>query len=412
MGDDEGSRSTLDRVRDAKREASPDTGYQLAEWDMLKPPTEQIGQTSRWWLTLSKVSIPASSEFTDWSVFDRYTNDYVSQKFQKLPEEPDPKSISKSITAIEEGDSEDVRIELVRVRRIAEQYPDACETAIPTLVDKLPSGDIEVQAEIIGIFQKLADEDPKLVHPAIDVLAGFLATEIDDRLRRGTIIVISRVADNDPSAVTDLVPKLEVLLIDSTGETDTTLRILTRIAAAYPEVVLPIVPTLIEHVENASHSHRFGALAALGQVSKAYPNVAMEVIPTAHNLLSVDTDRLRANAAGLLADLADEYPEKVEPTVPDAIELLSDKNDRARYNATSILARVAKHNPESVEIATEALIDALSENQAAARENACWALGYLGATTAKDPLSSLAVSDSNERVRHAASQALDNLDSS
>jgi len=355
---------------------------------------------------------PSKLRIHDWSVFDRYTNDYVSQKFQKLPEEPDPKSISKSITAIEEGDSEDVRIELVRIKRIAEQYPDACEPAIPTLVDKLPSGDIEVQAEIIGIFQKLADEDPKLVHPAIDVLAGFLITEIDDRLRRGTIIVISRVADNDPSAVTDLVPKLEVLLIDSTGETDTTLRILTRIAAAYPEVVLPIVPTLIEHVENASHSHRFGALAALGQVSKAYPNVAMEVIPTAHNLLSVDTDRLRANAAGLLADLADEYPEKVEPTVPDAIELLSDKNDRARYNATSILARVAKHNPESVEIATEALIDALSENQAAARENACWALGYLGATAAKDALSSLAVSDSNERVRHAASQALDNLDSS
>lgn len=410
MGDDEGGRSTLDRVRDAKREASPDTGYQLAEWDMLKPPTEQIGQTSQWWLTLSEVSIPPSSEFTDWSVFDRYTNDYVSQKFQKLPEEPTPESVSKSITAIEKGDSEDIRIELVRIRRIAEQYPEACEPAIPTLVDKLPSADIEVQAEIIGILQELADEEPELVRPAIDVLGGFLITEIDDRLRKDTITVISRVADSDPSSVTDLVPKLEVLLKDTTSETDPILRILTRIAATYPEAALPVVPTLIEHVEDASRSHRTGALSVLGQVSKAYPNVATDVIPTAHELLSVDTDQLRANAAGLLADLSGEYPEKVQPTVPDTIELLNDENDHARYNAMSILARVAKHDPRSVEPATEALIDALDEDLPAARENACWALGYLEATAAKDALSSRAESDSNERVRQAASQALVKLD--
>lgn len=412
MGDDEGGRSTLDRVRDAKREASPDTGYQLAEWDMLKPPTEQIGQTSQWWLTLSEVSIPPSSEFTDWSVFDRYTNDYVSQKFQKLPEEPDPESVSKSITAIEEGDSEDVRIELVRIRRVAEQYPDACESAIPTLVDKLPSADIAVQAEILGILQELADEEPELVHQAIDVLGGFLISEIDDRLRESTITVISSIAENDPSAVTDLVPKLEVLLKDTTSETESILQLLSRVAKAYPEAVLPIVPTLIEHVNDASRDHRVGALSVLGQVSKAYPNVATDVIPTVHELLSADNDRLRANAAGLLADLADEYPGKVQPAVPDAIELLNDEDDYARYNATSILARVANENPEPVEPATEALIDALNEDRPAARENACWALGYLGATKAEQALTSLAESDPNERVRQAALRALDEISDS
>lgn len=412
MGDDEESRSTLDRVRDAKREASPDTGYRLAEWDMLKPPTERIGQTSQWWLRLSEVSIPPSSEFTDWSVFDRYTNDYVSQKFQKLPEEPDPGSVSKAVTTIEEGDSEDVRIELVRIRRVAEQSPDACEPAIPTLVDRLPSADIAVQAEILGIFQELADEEPELVRPAIDVLGGFLISEIEDQLREGTITVISSIAENDPSAVTDLVPKLEVLLKDTTSETESILKILSRVAKAYPEAVLPIVPTLIEQVNDSSRDHRVGALSVLGQVSKAYPNVATEVIPTVHELLSADNDRLRANAAGLLADLADEYPEKVQPAVPDAIELLSDEDDYARYNATSILARVANHNPEPVEPATEALIDTLNEDRPAARENACWALGYLEATTAEQALTSLAESDSNERVRHAASRALDEISDS
>ena len=412
MGEDEGGRSTLDRVRNKKREVSPDTGYQLAEWDMLKPPAEQIGEASQWWLTLSEVSIPPSSEFTDWSVFDRYTNDYARQKFQELPEEPDPESVSKSITAIKQGDNEDVRIELVRIRRVAEQHPKACEPAISILVDKLQSADIEIQAEIIGILQEIADEEPELIHPAIEALGGFLITEIDDRIRGDAITVISRVADNDPSSVTDLVPKLEVLLKDTTGETGPILRILTRIAAAHPEAVLPIVPTLIEHVEDASRSHRTGAFSVLGQVSKAYPNVATDVIPTAHELLSADTGRLRANAAGLLADLADEYPEKVQPTVSDATALLNDEDEHARYNATSILARVAKHDTGSVEPATEALIDALTEDRPAARENACWALGYLGATTAEDALRSRAESDSNERVRQAASQALDKLDSS
>jgi HEAT repeat protein len=412
MSDDEGDGSTVSDLRAAEQRASPDTGYQLAEWDMLKPPSEQIGRTGRWWLTLSEVSIPPRTEFTDWSVFDRYTNEYAGHKFQKLPEEPDPESVSKSITAIKEGDSKDVRIELVRIRRVAKQSPNACEPAIPTLVERLPSGDIAVQAEILGIFQELADEDPEIVHPAIDVLGGFLISEIDDRLREGTITVISGIADDDPSAVTDLVPKFEVLLKDTTSETESILQILSRVAKAYPEAVLPIVPTLIEHVNDASRDHRVGALSALGQVSKAYPNVATDVIPTVHELLSADNDRLRANAAGLLADLADEYPGKIQPAVPDAIELLNDEDDYARYNATSILARVANENPKPVEPATEALIDALNEDRPAARENACWALGYLGATMAEQALTPLAESDPNERVRQAAARALDEISSS
>ena len=410
--EDNNSRSTHDRVRDAKRAASPDTGYRLAEWDMFKPPTERLEQTSRWWLTLSEVSIPPGSKSTEWSLFDRYTNDYVSRDFQNLPEEPDPESVSKAVSTIEDGNNNDVRIELVRIRRIAEQSPHACEPAIPTLITILPSADIAVQAEILGIFQELVDEEPELVRPAIERLDGFLTSETDDRLRKNAITIISSIAENDPSAVTDVIPKLEVLLKGTTGESGSILQILSRVAKAYPEAVLPIVPSLTEHINDTSRDHRAGALSVLGQVSKAYPNVATDVISTVHELLSVDNDRLRANAAGLLADLADEYPEKVQPAVSDAIELLSDEDDYARYNATSILARVAHENPEPVEPATEGLMNALNEDRPAARENACWALGYLGATTAEQALASRAESDPNERVRQAASRALDELNSS
>ena len=409
MGDDEESRSVFDRVMATKREASPDSGYQLAEWDLFKPPTEQVGRTSQWWLTLSDVSVPSSSEFTDWSVFDRYTNDYATPRFLELPEEPEPESVLKAVNVIEEGDEKDLRIELVRIRRVAEQHPDACEPAVPILVDKLSSADIEEQAEILGVFRELAFEAPELVQPAIEVLGGFLNTETDDQLRKSAILVIIRVTVNEPSSVTDLIPKLEVLLKDTTGETNSILLILIRIAKVHPEAVLPIIPNLIEYVNDASHAYRVGAVAVLGHISKAYPNVAIEVIPTAHELLSADNNRLRANAAGLLADLAGEYPEKVRPAVPDAIDLLSDEDSQVRYNATSILARVADHDPEAVELGTEALIDALTEEQPAARENACWALGYLRATTAKEKLATIAESDPNERVRKTASWALDKL---
>ena len=412
MSDDEESRSTLDRVRDTKREASPDIGYQLAEWDMLKPPTERVGKTSQWWLTLSEVSVPPESEFTEWSVFDQYTNDYVDPKFLDLPEEPAPESVSEAIMAIESGDEKDIRIELVRIRRVADQHPDACEPAISTLVDRLSSGDIAVQAEIIGILHELSGEDPELVRPTIETLSGFLDIETHDRLRKGTVAILSCVAEEDPAVVSDLVPKLEVLLKETTDDTGSTQQILTRVAAEYPEAVLPIVPTLVEHVSDPSHTHRVGTLSVLGQISKPYPNVATDVVPTAHELLSVEKDRLRANAAALLADLAGEYPAEVQSTVPDAIELLSDEDDHARYNATSILARVAEHDPEPVRPAIEALIDALDEDRPAARENACWALGHLEATRAREALATCAESDPNERVRQAASWALDKIESS
>ena len=197
MGDNEASRSTLDRIRDAKQAASPETGYRLAEWDMLKPPAEQIEQTSRSWLTLSEVSIPPESKFTEWSVFDRYTNDYVSQKFQQLPEEPDPESISQSIAAIKDGDNKTVRIELVRISRVAQQHPSACEPAVPALNNKIVGADIAVQAEILDIFTKLAIHNTELVVPALDTVDNFLSEENDDRIRERSVNLINTIADNE-----------------------------------------------------------------------------------------------------------------------------------------------------------------------------------------------------------------------
>ncbi|QAU11515.1 hypothetical protein EKH57_01305 [Halorubrum sp. BOL3-1] len=409
MSDDGDSRSTLDRVRAKKREVSPETGYQLVEWDLMKPPAEQIMKRSQRWLTLSDVSVPQQTEFTDWSVFDRYTNEYVRSAFQDLPEEPEPESIPDALQAIETGDEWEKRIALVRLKRIAERHPDACESVVPRLSKILPESDLAVQAEVTGIFSVLAEESPALVTPALDVLSDFLTPDTDDHVLKNALSAIKEIAEEDASAVTDVVPRCEVLLQDETRETIRVLLILERVADEHPETVLPTVPTLIEYTTDVSNGNRVGALSVLGRVSKAYPNVATDVIPTAHELLSTDDDQLRANAAGILADQAEEYPEEVRPTVPDVIELLGDEDEYVRYNATSILARIAEHYPNVVEPATETLLASLDEDRAAARENACWALGRLTATTAEDALRARAEHDSNERVRNVASWALDEI---
>jgi len=407
MTEDEDSRSALERVRAKKREVSPETGYQLAEWDMMKPPVDRIMKRSQWWLTLSDVSIPEQTEFTEWSVFDRHTNDYVRKQFEELPGEPDPESVSEALETISDGDETDIRIALVRLVRIAEHHPAACEPAVPVLVELLPDSDLAVKAEITAMFADLAEEDTELVTPALDALGDLLTPETDDRVLKDVLKIIRSVADDDPSAVTDLVPRFEVLLKDEINRAVQVFLVLEQVADTHPETLLPIVPTIIEYTTDTSSENRIGALSVLGRVSKAYPNVATDVIPVAEELLDVDDNKLRANAAGLLADQAEEYPEEVLPAVPDAIELLDDTDEHARYNATSILARVAEHDPDAVEPATELLIDALTEDNAAARENACWALGRINASVAKDSIHTRAEKDPNERVRNVASWALD-----
>jgi HEAT repeat protein len=219
------------------------------------------------------------------------------------------------------------------------------------------------------------------------------------------------IADLNPGAVVDAVPKLAALLQDGSPADATAITAIQRVAGAYSDAVSPITPQLIAYLDGSDETHRIGALAVLGTLSKDYPNVAEETIPTAIELLDADHYKLRANAAGLLADLAEEYPDQVKSVVPQAIELLEDPDEKARYNATSILARVAKADPDTVEPAINPLIDALDEDFAYTRSNACWALCYFKANDAVDRLREVEETDSNEEVRHAASVAVDEIES-
>ena len=410
MSDEADPRSTPDTVEVRGEDIrTPEVGYRIVEWEPRGPVTPLMLHWSRSQLVLSEVSIPQNADPADCSVLDRYGTEYATQEFLDRVAKPGPEGIPEAIQGLEDGSETERRLAGAQLKRIAEQYPDACEPAVPVLVDRLSSSDLAVQAETVGIFEALASATPALVIPAVDTLGELLTAETDDRLLRTTLTVIRRVAEEDTSAVTELVPRLEPLLKDDTGDEVRTLLVLEHVADSHPETLLPITPTLVEYVTNTSRGGRIGALSVLGRVSKAYPNVGTEVVPVARELLTVDDDKLRTNAAGLLADQAEQYPEAVLPAVPAVIGLLDDENEQTRYNATSVLARVADHDPDTVEPATESLIDALEEEQAAARENACWALGRIEATTATDALGRHVAHDTNERVRTVASWALNEI---
>lgn len=407
--DDE--KSAREIVAEQKRELSPDVGYRLVEWDMLKPPTERLVPRTRRTLKLSEMSIPTTTEFQDWSVFDRHTNDYVDRTFPELPDDPTPESLPDALEIITGDDTKARRIELMRIARLASTDPEACRTAVPTLADVLPEADPAEQAEIVGIFDTIADEYPEVGVEDVDVLLPLLIPDTHEELLKDILSLVKTLVEYDPQLGVDAAPKLAVLLDEDVPNNKVTLGTLVAIARTHPDAVVPLAPELIDAVEGGDGTERLLALAGLGHLAKHYPYVAEQAIPLAIELLDTPQEKLRANAAGLLADFADEYPTQVRPAVPRSIELLNDTDEIARYNATSILSRVANEHPAAVKDAIDPLVDVLEANRTATRLNACYALGYIGppANQAVNALRDAAEGDPDEEVQEIAGWACERI---
>ncbi len=408
-GDDtsDSESSTLHTINEQKRDASPETGYQVVEWDLMKPPTERMmPHTHKWKLRLSNVSIPSSSESTDWSVFDKYTNEYDTPEFRNLPAGPDTEIVQDAIDALGDDESKKSRIALVRIKRIVEQDPEACYSELNTLIDKLQNADIAVKAEITSILTHVAAADPEQLLPFVDTISGFLSPETRPEIVADIVDILNEVVETNPKPVIDTLPQLDVLLEDNADYDRQILSIVVQIAKEYPDAVTPIVPTLIENVRDTDGDNHVGSLAALGYISKSYPNVAEDVIPPVSELVDAEQVRVQANALGLLADLATEYPHELEEIVPRAIELLDSSDEKVRYNCTSVISRVARHDPGITTPAIEPLIEALDADRAETRENACWALGYMKASSSIVALKDCAENDPNERVQEVASGSI------
>jgi HEAT repeat protein len=395
----------FDSAEEGREAHYPEQGYNLVEMDMMKPPGEvltKIGHSLR----LSELTIPPTTDLTDYVVYDTDGNDYGRESLSELPDSDDSEKVAELIETVQDGEDRERRVALARLAKTIEGDPECGLDTIPVLTSELGAFEIELQAESLHILSTVAEEYPEQVTPAASEVIPLLDVGIDSGILTDAVQIVSAIAEYEPDAVVDAVPKLATILQEDSPAEATVLTALKRIADVYPDAVVPVTPDLITYIEQGSDSNRIGAMAVLGTLSKEYPHVAEETIPTATELLDAANYMIRANAAGLLADLSDEYPAEIRASVPRVIELLDDDDEKVRYNATSILARVANQYPEDVEPAIPSLIDALDEDFEYARGNACWALGYLEAESALAALEELREIDSSEEVRYAAEQAV------
>jgi HEAT repeat protein len=395
----------FDSAEEERQAHYPEKGYNLVEMDMMKPPGEVLTKLYHS-LRLSEITIPPTTEPTDYVVYDKDGNAYGRESVSESPDSDGSVNISELVETIRTADGKERRIAMARLAKTVEKDPECGLDAIPVLTSELRTFEVELQAETLHILSMVAEEYPEQATPAVNEVISLLDVRADSELNTDAIQIVAAIAEHKPDAVVDAVPTLATLLQADSPAEPTVLTALKRIADVYPDAVVPVTPDLITYIEQGSDSNRIGAIAVLGTLSKDYPDIAEETIPTATELLDAENYMLRANATGLLADLADEYPAEVRSTVPHVIELLDDDDEKVRYNATSILARVAEHYPENVEPAVPSLIDALDEDFEYSRGNACWALGYVGADSALDALEERKQTDSSEEVRTAAEQAI------
>lgn len=394
-----------DLIRAQMERYAPETGYKLVEWDLMKAPEDRlVPWSSSHELKLSEMSPRQKSEWQDWSIIDRDTNNYHG-RLQDLPADPDPETLDTALDAVL-ADEESTRIALVRITRIASNAPEVCREAIPVLTEQLADADPAVQAEIVGICARVVEAHPDEGVAVADELFQLITPEAHPELLAEVLPVIARIAKHDAMTVVDAVPKLATLLQTDRQVEESVVAILLDVAKVHPDSVVPVAPALIECVEEGTDSVKLSALATLGYISKPYPYVAEQTIPEATELLHEENHKLRANAAGLLADLAQEYPGKLRANVPKVIDLLGDADEKVQYNATSILARIANVHPEAVEPATDALIEALEAEMDQTRANACWALGYMNAASAREQIEAVQNHSPNDTVDAAASAAL------
>lgn len=126
--------------------------------------------------------------------------------------------------------------------------------------------------------------------------------------------------------------------------------------------------------------------------------------PAVEPLLAVVKDwraqpaNLRVECVGILGEIKDER------AVPVIISVLEEKRVTMRYNAARALGKIGDSR------ATPALIKVLNDNEWEVRFYAAEALGAIGDVQASKPLADLLLSDSQQKVRLVAIQALDNVD--
>jgi hypothetical protein len=229
----------------------------------------------------------------------------------------------------------------------------------------------------------------------------------EKNFRVGIAEDIRKVADDDPSSVIEYVPLLAACVDDDSEKVrKEVVSSIGHIAKEFPEEVVPV----LDEVSNRIAEMPTRSLFSVGQVLKEYPNFGEPMMPELIELLDEENNRVRNNALAALADLAGEYPDELKEYVPRFGDLLDDDDKYVRYNAVTVLSRVGIEYPSEVERFSPQVIEMLKTDFEKERENACWFLGYVGYEQARSELERLSEEDPSEDVRKAAEVSIENLE--
>lgn len=400
----------------ATRDLAPERGYVVVEVD-LRPPGTAVS-TLKAYDSLEEIALPQPSDLVVYLVFDADGTVYTRADLAAADpgeggdrpaiasEQLDAVDVDELATLLTATDGA-LRLEALQtLEAVVAERPATGLELLPELESALEADEASVRAAALACLDALADEAAAQLTPLAERVVATIDGDADETVLERALSVVAAIADPEPGAVVDAIPRLAALLqTDPPGEREAILAI-QRIAQEHPAAVLPVTTQLRETLADEEPAAPVTTLAALGTISKAYPHVTIPAVPRLFELLDADATRVRANAAGLLADLAGEYPAEVRPIVPRAVDLLTDGDLVAQYNATSILARVAADFPADVAPVSDALVGALDAELAIARANACRALGYVRAEAAARPLAATARDDPDQEVREVAAWAL------
>jgi len=173
------------------------------------------------------------------------------------------------------------------------------------------------------------------------------------------ILALQRMAERDPEAVKEAIPKLVTLLADGQG---------------------PV------------HQQ---ALYALVNMSRNSANLVRDSIPRLTTLLDDRNEVCRGDAAFVLGVVGRNDASVVKDAIPILIRLLDDKSRVVRVHATGALGRIGEMDAEAVQECIPKLMAQLEDSESVVRGIAAWSLGQIGAEEALTPLRRLTIDDTS-----------------
>jgi hypothetical protein len=325
---------------------------------------------------------------------------------------PDAVSVSPILSLLDREESSTLveREALRALRAVAAVRAAECTPAVPILRSLLRQSDIASPHDALAVLHLIGEHDPADIAPTVGEIIPYLDSErVPARCEAAGCI--AAIASEYPSDAVDAVPGLATVLDNDSEGHDAAVAALGHIASEHPEAVTPVTSQLRDVVRDdaASDASRMHGTAALGRVIDAFPGLAVEVLGDVARLYEVENHKLRNNAVALTFEAAAIHTDVVEPYVDDVAALLTDDDAIIRTNASGTLARVAEDFPESIGHLTPTLVELLTDDDSRVRENACWALGYLRATDALDPLKQRVTEEEVQDVQTRAAWAVSQI---